>query len=116
MPSKSKQPSWQELLQSKLDRPPAGTRTSAIRTNAAIDKAIKDAAANRNMSVTAYIRRAAVAMAVYDLGLEWDAVMSDEPGFGVFGENPGRAVIRPEGHGFGPWKIREVSPHHVNES
>jgi hypothetical protein len=111
----NQKPDWRELVQAKLDREPVGTRSSAIRVNARIDRAIKDAAAARNMSVTAYIRRAAVAFAVADLDLSWDTVMIDEPGFGLAGENPGRAVIRPNGHGFGAWQIVKLTRFHADD-
>jgi hypothetical protein len=67
------------------------------------------------MSVAAYVRRAAVAFAEHDTGELWDEVMSDEPGFGVYGERPGRGAIRVNGRGFGPWKIVKLESHHRDD-
>lgn len=64
------------------------------------------------MSVAAYVRRAAVAFAVHDTGVPWDEIMHDEPGFGIYGERPGRGAIRVDGRGFGSWKIVTLAPYH----
>lgn len=108
-------PDWRELVQSKLDKPQDQARTNCIRTNATLDLIINRAARARNLSVTAYIRRAAVAVACADLGIDWDSAMADEPGFGLYGERPGRAVIRPDGRGFGPWWVTGLAYHHPED-
>lgn len=106
---------WRELLASKLDKPPETARSTAFRTTPAIDRILNEAASRRHMSVSAYVRRAAVAIACRDLGLNWDEVMQDEPGFGIYGERPGRAVIRPNGHGFGAWRVTGLETHHPDD-
>lgn len=99
------------MVQQKLDQPPGETRSSSFRTNAALDRLINEAARRRGLSTTAYIRRAAAAIATFDLEASWEDAMADEPGFGLYGERPGRAVIRPDGHGFGPWQVTGLTYH-----
>ena len=67
------------------------------------------------MSVAAYVRRAAVAFAELDTGVPWEETMEGEPGFGIYGERPGRGAIRVDGRGFGPWKIVKVESHHQDD-
>lgn len=94
---------------------PETSRSTAFRTNPRIDRALNEAAASRHMSVAAYVRRAAVAFAVVDTGIAWDEVMTDEPGFGIYGERPGRGAIRVDGRGFGPWKITALESFHHDD-
>lgn len=67
------------------------------------------------MSVSAYVRRAAVAFAEHDTGVPWDELMEGEPGFGVYGSPPGRGAIRVDGRGFGKWKIVKLDVHHAQD-
>lgn len=60
------------------------------------------AAEARGLSMTAYQRRAVLAFACYDLGLEWDAVMADEPAVTEF--ESGRKV-EAQGRGYRFWEI-----------
>jgi hypothetical protein len=66
---------------------------------------VAEAARRRNLSITAYARRALMAFVCHDLELDWDEVMRDEPGIWT------RQTLPPDagrGQGHGPWRIRKL--------
>jgi hypothetical protein len=63
------------------------------------------AAAERGMSVSAYIRRATLAFAAFDQGLDLSDILADEPATRLKSEAPG--MEREDGgRGHGQWVIR----------
>lgn len=72
---------------------------------------VKDAAEARDMSMTAFMRRAALAIATVDQGLDWQTVMQDEPAIAPFNQGGARTGVRKGGLGNGPWKIEGLSEH-----
>lgn len=67
---------------------------------------VAEAARRRNLSITAYARRALLAFVCHDLGLDWDEVMADEPGIWTRQELPPEAG---RGRGYGPWRIQKLA-------
>lgn len=66
------------------------------------------AARRRGLSMEAYIRRALASVMVYDLGLDWWELMTDEPWTQEYGS--GLRERRPlAGAHFGPWQIDGMS-------
>lgn len=66
------------------------------------------AARARGISIAAFVSRSALAMAVRDLGLDWDEEMRAEKAPGRFGERLDRPEEWKGGRGAGPWKIRGI--------
>lgn len=109
--------SWKDKLMDQIDmrepKPSAGSRNRrrTISTNFApsLYLVVQSAARARGISMAAYIRRAAVAFAVYDGGLSWDETMADEAPVKAFAVD---ALPDPEtsgGRGFGAWLIGKLS-------
>ena len=108
-----KRPDWKQVLDQEIER----RRTKRTRSDRSVGvnmdaqqwKLIDRAAARRGMSVAAFVRRSALALAINDLGLDWDEVMKDEPSPRGYGnaryfntrENAG-------GMGHGLWRIKEM--------
>ena len=115
----TKRPStdWRELLLDAVDESTPKIITTGLRLDGPSNRIIRQAAKRRRMSPAAFIRRAAVAMALYDLGKsdEWSTVNADEPGFTAYGVPMGKSPYRPNGHGFGPWRIERVSKHYDDD-
>lgn len=63
------------------------------------------AAQERGLSVSAYIRRAALAFAAHDLGLDLAEVLKDEPQWRLRTEGP-RTNHSEGGEGHGNWQIK----------
>ncbi len=100
-------PSWRNALLADYDaRVDTRAPRSTIRPNFPPDwyELIQDAAIARNLSMSAFIRRASMAFAIYDLGLDWEAVMQEEPRLRGFGEIDSEPVDE-RGYGRGLWKI-----------
>jgi len=106
-------PSPQDLLMGQIDRVLAarkeGTRpphrSYRVRVQLSATMLIRDAAAARGMSVSAFLRRAGIAFAAYDAGLDVADLLKDEPPTRLKFEGP--RVNREEGgQGHGKWKIR----------
>lgn len=83
-------------------------RSSAINYPASLFPLLVEAARRRGMSVTAYQRRAVLAFAVWDLGLDWMHELEDE---GPIAPPEGQVISREpaRGRGFGRWKITGLS-------
>jgi hypothetical protein len=118
MPSKRPSTDWRELIVDAAAG--SGVRkiiTTGLRLDDASNRVIRRAAERRGMSPAAYIRRSAVAFALHDLGQDenWDRVNADEPGFTAYGRPMGKAPYRPDGHGFGPWRILGLRKHHDDD-
>ncbi|RPH50964.1 MAG: hypothetical protein EHM91_01565 [Planctomycetota bacterium] len=109
-----KRPDWKQVIEGEIsDRPRRNilsTRSVGLNVTPEQWKILDRAAERRGMSVAAFLRRAALAVAVHDLGLSWHEVMKDEISPRRHGnaryfntrENDGGA-----GHGL--WRIREMS-------
>lgn len=66
--------------------------------------ALLEAADLRGMTISAYLRRAGLAFAAYDLGLSLDELLEDEPVSQLRWRNPGgNPSARGRGHGL--WRI-----------
>lgn len=106
---------WRELMMGQVDaelarrsRPKPPHRDFRARIPLSAAPALNQAAANRGMSVSAYLRRAGLAFAAHDLGLDLADLLSDEPT-----TRPGRfagfrADLDPTGMPFGAWEIEAL--------
>jgi hypothetical protein len=108
---------WRQQLIDDLGAPADGPVliSTGIQLDGPSNEIIRRAARRRGMSPAAFIRRAAVAFACYDLDADWDEIMVDEPGFTAFGRNMGKSPYRPNGHGFGHWRITGLGPQYVDD-
>lgn len=115
----SRKPStdWRTLVDQAASDATPKIITTGLRLDGPSNRVIRKAARRRGMSPAAYIRRAAVAFALHDLDRDegWDVVNADEPGFTGFGVNMGKSPYRPNGHGFGPWRILGLRKHHDSD-
>lgn len=71
---------------------------------------VSEASMGRQMSTTAFIRRACLAFATYDFDLDWDETMANEQSVAGFGTNTSTASKK-AGSGHGPWVIGSASEH-----
>lgn len=72
---------------------------------------VNRAAKKRGISKSAYVRRAAVALACHDLGLDYAKVMEGEAGtlpYGKGGGKPEEIGESKNGMGYGQWAIRAL--------
>jgi hypothetical protein len=106
------EPDWRELMMGQVDahlarrypgKPPYRDFRARIPLVAA--PALAQAAAARQMSVSAYLRRAGLAFAAFDLGLKVDDLLVDEPITRISRFAGVRADFDPTGIPFGKWKI-----------
>ena len=110
--SKKAEPDFRELLMGSVDalfeerktvkRPHRDIRT---RVPVHIAPLIFKAAALRGLSAAAYLRRAVVAFAAYDLGLDAAQLLEEEPAMRLKGEGPKTNRLE-AGRGHGSWGIR----------
>lgn len=87
------------------------SRMISVNWNETLYRIVKHAAEERGISMSAYVRRAAAAMACYDLGLDYYTVMKDERGTRGYGQRGGNAddiAVSSQGRGFGLWEIKEL--------
>jgi hypothetical protein len=105
-----KRPDWKQVIEGEIeDRPRRNilsTRSVGLNVTPEQWKTLDRAAERRGMSVAAFLRRAALAVAVHDLGLDWDEVMKDEISPRAHGN--ARYYNTREfdgGVGYGPWRI-----------
>lgn len=108
---------WRELVLDAASDARPKIITTGLRLDGPSNRVIRKAAKKRRMSPAAYMRRAAVAFALYDLDMqrEWGTVMADEPGFTAYDQRMGQAPYRPQGHGFGPWLIERLRKHYDSD-
>lgn len=100
---------WREITLDELDALPRGGDRGTVGVNfpPAWQQLLIDAATARNMSLASFVRRAAMAFVVADLGLDWERVMELEPRIRKLGDytsDPERA----RGFGYGQWKIVDL--------
>lgn len=103
-------PDWRELLDGMLARSttPEGI-IMAARYSPELAKYVRAAAELRGMSLTAFQRRSAMAIATHDLGLDWLEVMASEPRVRSLGlEGKPFSMSPGPGLGFGKWAILEM--------
>lgn len=117
MPTRKPSTDWRQLVDEAANDLVPKVITTGLRLDGPSNRIIRRAAKKRGMSPAAYIRRAAVAFALHDLDQEhgWDTVNADEPGFTAYGRNMGKSPYRPNGHGFGPWRILGLGKHHADD-
>lgn len=108
-------PAWEDVLMGQVDatlasrvakKPPHRDFRTRVPLSAA--SSIHEAAAARGMSASAYIRRATLAFAAYDLGLDLAELLRHEPATRLNSESP-RAVRAMLGEGHGEWRIGGLS-------
>jgi hypothetical protein len=99
---------WQQRILDEVSaerdtRPPR--RSIGLNYPTSMHSNIVAACRARDMSLTSYTRRALMAVATYDLGLDWFTVMADEPPMCRFGTNSQERQLESGLGDFGPWKI-----------
>lgn len=108
-PSEGPRPEWVDSLRATLAdlpeprvnrRPDAFTVTADFLPGAA--GAVIKAAGARRLSPTAYVRRAALAMAAHDLGVPLTDLLQRDP---RMSRQSGHPIADPKGDRFGPWCI-----------
>lgn len=108
-------PDWGETLLTEFDAHHTDGRkprlSIAVNFDDQLYKIVKDAAEARDMSLTAFLRRAALAIATVDQGLDWQTIMQDEPAIAPFVQGGARTGQRKAGFGNGPWKIEGLTEH-----
>ena len=96
---------WHEHLLSGLAAGPRDRISLGLNYQRSAAGLVAEAAARRNLSITAYARRALLAFVCHDLGLDWDDVMADEPGLW---HRQSEAPAARGGKGHGAWRIMKV--------
>lgn len=101
-------PDWRSTVDDQLlSQETRGSRRSiAVNYPGSLYVYVLEAAKQRGLSMTAFQRRASLAVACHDLGFDWAAEMVDEPAVGSFVS--GRSAVQMDGFGFGPWRITEM--------
>jgi hypothetical protein len=103
---------WQEVVLGQVDVVLAGRaitkkphRDFKARIQLSAVPALTEAAKLRNMSVSAYTRRACLAFAAYDLGLNLADLLEDEPSQRLKSDPP-TTNLEEGGRGHGNWVIQ----------
>lgn len=106
---------WRQILLDQIDSKisPRTRRSVGINFPPDMQRVVLRAAREREISMASYVRRAAVAFAVHDLGLDWDEVMQEEPGVRTFGGTL-KTETKAKGRGFGRWLIKELVAGHAD--
>jgi hypothetical protein len=113
MPRKG-DPSPRDVMLDKIEASRAmkhPRRMISVNWNDALYLIVLRAAKRRGLSKSAYVRRAAAAMAAHDLGLDYYQVMRGERGtmpWGVRGGRPEDQAESKDGLGYGVWSITGV--------
>jgi hypothetical protein len=113
MPSDFDGPGWDLLTDAvqrsiSVKRIAPNTDKFMVRTALTTRPLLLHAAQARGVSTDTYIRRALSAFLVYDLGLDWWELLSDEPWATLSGQSLHER--RPlAGAGYGPWQIDSLS-------
>lgn len=109
-------PGWWRILDDKM----AAGETRGARRSIAVNypnelyALVLEASRQRNISMTAFQRRAALAVAEHDLQFDWLDTMLAEPPVGSF-VRPGSG-IKSDGLGFGPWHIIDLAEHAITDA
>lgn len=107
MPRPTPKPRWQEIVADALDGLDTGRaprQSIAINFPPSMQSHVVEAAGIRGLSLSAFSRRAVMAVTAYDLELDWLSLMADEPRtrrFAQIDEEPERRA----GLGHGSWRI-----------
>jgi D-arabinose 5-phosphate isomerase GutQ len=105
---------WKQVL---LDKVNSKNSTLAARSSLMLKlpddwlAMVNAAAKTRNISVSAYARRALMSFVAHDLGQPFDDIMQTEPGIRGYAEDPARhgdQVERALGQGHGQWVIQQL--------
>lgn len=95
---------WRDTILSDLPEGPVQLRGTTYPTAL---EAIKIAAYNRRMHLDEFVGRAALAVAVHDLDLDWEEITDKEPPLRDLRRHrlPARRL---RGRGFGLWRITKM--------
>lgn len=96
---------WHEHIRSGLAAGPRDRISLGLNYQRSAAGYVAEAARRRNLSITAYARRALLAFVSHDLGIPWEEIMRDEPGLWHRQSEPPAAR---GGKGHGPWQIRKL--------
>lgn len=106
---------WQEDVEAELERNaldrPKRKNGTEVRMPVEHLALVNMAARQRGIARSSYMRRAILAMAIYDLGLQWSQVMRNEDPLRSYTETAGGSgdrVMKPRGKGFGSWIIESL--------
>lgn len=104
---------WRQIILDRYDALGVGYDNHRARTSMMVNflqrdrEMLVEAARQRDMSLSAFFRRSAFAIASYDLGIPWGTITAEERPFRNFGElNIGGEFKAGEGHG--PWIINDM--------
>jgi hypothetical protein len=101
---------WQEIIQAQVaqsrvrDRAPR--RSTALNYPQELYGLVLAAARERDMSMTAYSRRAVLAFAHHDVGFDWAKELAEEPAVASFSDPALRRELN--GLGCGYWRIVQL--------
>lgn len=106
---------WRERIVEQVEANTGKRKRLSISVNVDAEqhRLIQEACRRRGISMTGFMRRAALAFTAHDLSLVWDEIMADEPGIRPFAEVGDSAEFRGKvppaaGRGFGEWQIGEL--------
>lgn len=113
MPKREEQPDWKATLRAEIDALPSvgGAMRSEGSVTCSTDflpgawGAIVHAARGRKITTNSYVRRAALALAAYDLGIPVTDLFERDPRVAKFSGVP---INDPSGLRFGVWGIVDV--------
>lgn len=107
---------WQDRILDKLDAQQKRDRRSiAVNLDNDQRSAVIRAAAARGLSMSAFLRRAALAVAVHDGHGDWFELNAHERRVRPLGDK-GSDPIRAAGSGFGPWRITGMEEHRGDDA
>lgn len=100
-------PDWRSVVDDQLlsQETRLSRRSVALNYPDSLYVLVLEAARRRDLSMTAFQRRASLAVACHDLGFDWVTEMIDEPAVTPFG---GTGAVQMDGFGYGPWRITEM--------
>lgn len=112
----SDRPEWMDLMDAAMAKNEDRTarRSMAVNYPNSLYALVLEAARKRDLSMTAYQRRASLSFAQWDLRYDWWDAMEDEPPVGRFTSTQAR--LNAVGRGFGPWHIVDLSDHEPPET
>jgi uncharacterized protein (DUF1778 family) len=106
---------WRERIVEQVEATTSKRKRLSISVNVDAEqhRLIQEACRRRGISMTGFMRRAAMSFTAHDLELVWDEIMADEQGVKPFAEIGDPAQFRgnvplASGKGFGEWQIGEL--------
>ncbi len=102
---------WRAIVRADVDaiRPDSdsGKTSTNIEMHTPAHQIVERAAQARRMTTASYMRRAAMAFAAYDAGIDVLELFAMEP---RVTRETGTGMVDPEGTGFGDWRIKKLEP------